>query len=128
MAFSFALHGCHFSQGLGKDNPESIYKGMSRYGNYTFAFLMLIMAFLTVARYRYISEFKAKSQDFSIVVVGEKADVSAIRADLRNMTFQSVDQEDIGDGRYRLRIKCPPESADSIFSVFSGFKILRENP
>lgn len=93
-----------------------------------FAFLMLIMAFLTVARYRYISEFRAKSQEFSIVVVGDESDISAIRADLRNMTFQSVEQEDMGDGRYRLRIKCPPENADGIFSVFSGFKILREDP
>lgn len=104
-----------------------IYKGMSRYGNYIFAFLMLVMASLTVARYRYISEFRANSREFSIVVVGGESDVSAIRADLRNKTFQSVEQEDIGDGRYRLRIKCPPDSVDGIFSGLSGFKIFRED-
>ena len=88
---------------------------------------MLVMAFLTVARYRYISEFRAKSQEFSIVVVGEESDVSAIRADLRNMTFQSVEQEDMGDGRYRLKVRCPPESVDSVFSVLSLRKLLGEN-
>lgn len=85
---------------------------------------MLVMAFLTMARYKHISEFRARSRDFALVVVGDESEISAARVHLRKMTFQSVEQEDIGDGRYRLRFRCPPDSVDGISMLLS--KTLRE--
>lgn len=89
---------------------------------------MFLLAGLTIIRYRQISEFRSKSIEFSFVVSGDESDISAARSDLTNMTFQSVEQEDIGGGKYRLWVRCPPDSVGSVSSFLHGKKILKEEP
>lgn len=100
---------------------------MRKFGNYVFASVMLVLAMLTMARYRQISDFRSKSQEFVFVVSGDKSEISAAKTDLSKLTFQPVEEEMIEQGIYRLRVKCPPDKVRYISSILSAMKILRED-
>jgi hypothetical protein len=77
----------------------------------------------TLLRYAEIRNFESKSKEYSFVVEGEFADVSAMKADLRNRTRQPVDEELITDGKYKLTFRCPPEKIGFVFSMFDKFNL-----
>lgn len=88
---------------------------------------MLLLAVLTVAKYRQISDFRSNSREFFFVVSGNESEISNAKEDLSNLTFQPVEEEMIEQGVYRLRVKCPPDKVGHIFSILSSMKILKED-
>ncbi len=84
---------------------------------------MLCLMLLTLLRYVEIRNFESKSKEYSFVVEGKFADVSAMKADLSNRTRQPVDEELITDGQYKLTFRCPPEKIGFVFSMLDKFNL-----
>lgn len=79
---------------------------------------MLVIGLLTVARYRTVQDFRERSVSHGIVV--ESEDIDAVEEALRGATFQPVNREKISGNRYRIVLRCPPESVDGISKLIDG--------
>lgn len=84
-----------------------------------FIFLMVILSVLTIAKYREISYVKSNSKEFTFIIEGDEKKISNLKLDIQEITYQHVDKEKIEEGKYRLRIKCPPERMNYIWSLLS---------
>lgn len=90
------------------------------FANYSFVALMLLLASLTFFKYKEISDFRSKSEEFTFVVAGDDSSVAAAAGRLQHLTYQNVEKEPMDGGRYRLRIKCPPDKIGGIKSLLVG--------
>ncbi len=84
---------------------------------------MFFLMLLTLWRYAEIRDFESKSKEHSFVVEGEFINVSAMKADLRNLTRQPVEEEIVTDGQYKLTFRCPPEKIGSVLSMLDKFNL-----
>ena len=75
---------------------------------------MCFLSVLTVLKYKQINNFKANSTEYSVIVAIDKDKIEAIKKDIEMMTYNSVSEEKMENGRYRLKIKCPPEKLPNI--------------
>jgi hypothetical protein len=97
-----------------------------RLKRYAFAILMILLMSITIWRYAEIIDFEARSKEHSFVVSGDLADVSAMKADLQNITRQPVEDEFMTDGSYRLTFRCPPEKVGSVWSRLEKFNLKKQ--
>ncbi len=84
-----------------------------------FIFLMIFLSVLTVAKYRKIYYIKSNSKEFTFVIEGDEKKISNLKLNIQEITYQQVDEEKIEEGKYRLRIKCPPDRINYIWSLLS---------
>lgn len=84
-----------------------------------FIFLMFFLSTLTVAKYAHICYIKSKSKDFAFVVEANREQIYNLKLNIQEITYQHVDEEEIEEGKYRLRIKCPPERMNHIWPLLS---------
>jgi hypothetical protein len=82
---------------------------------------MFFLMMLTLWRYSEIKDFELESKKHSLVVEGEFVNISAMKADLQNLTHQPVDEELVTDGQYNWTFRCPPEKIGFVFSLFDKF-------
>lgn len=88
---------------------------------YFFPVVMCLLTVLTVAKYRSIVAFKNESEEFTFVVSVDKSEISDVKNRIQNYTFQAVDDEMIGDGLYKLTVRCPPDKIGFIKNMMSRF-------
>lgn len=88
---------------------------------YAFPVVMCLLAILTVAKYRSIVHFKSESREYSFVVSADKSEISGVKSRLQNYTYQSVDDEMIEEGLYRLTVRCPPDKIGFIKGTLMKF-------
>jgi hypothetical protein len=82
----------------------------------------LVMCFLTLAtvyRYAIVRDFISDSREYSFVVEADGDKLPRIKADLRGVTFQDVEEERIEDGLYRITLRCPPDKVGLMWSFLS---------
>jgi hypothetical protein len=82
-----------------------------------FPLLMLLLTFLTFAKYREIKYFQNNSQEYTFVVYANQSDISDLKENLQNFTYQSVLDEQISDGNYKITVKCPPDKIKFINKI-----------
>ena len=88
-----------------------------KFKNYIFAFLMLFLTTLTMAKYFEINYFKRNSEEFTFVVEGDANRILKLKKDIQNFTYQTVQEEMIQEGIYKLRVRCPPDKVNSIWAL-----------
>lgn len=91
--------------------------------NYTFVATMIFLASLTAIKYKHIRDFKNNSVEYTFMVEGDKSDISSVKSRIQSLTYQSVDDEMIEEGLYRLTVRCPPDNLSSISSLLSGRRL-----
>lgn len=84
-----------------------------------FVLLMIVFSVLTLAKYREISRIKSNSKEFTFIISGEEKEVFNLKSNIQGITYQPVYEEKIESGKYRLKIKCPPEKMHFIFNLLS---------
>lgn len=92
-----------------------------------FTLLMIGLSALTMLKYKEINDIKANSREFTFVVRGDEDKITHLKADIQNITFQPVNGEQIEEGRYRIKIRCPPDKINSILSRFAQVQKEMEN-
>lgn len=80
---------------------------------------MCALTLATVYRYCVVRDFINDSREYSFVVEADGDSVPRIKADLRGATFQSVEEEMIEDGLYKITVRCPPDKVGSVWSFIS---------
>lgn len=88
---------------------------------YLFPLLMCTLAILTIAKYRSIVSFKDQSKEFTFVVSADKAEISDVKNRLEKYTYQSVEDEMIEEGVYRLTVRCPPDKVGFVKGMMMRF-------
>jgi hypothetical protein len=78
---------------------------------------MLSLTALTLARYLEIVDFKKSSEEFVFVVEGDASRISKLKTNIQNLTYQTVQEEMIEEGVYRLRVRCPPDKINSVWAL-----------
>jgi len=82
---------------------------------------MCLLTVLTIAKYRSIVLFKNESREFTFVVSADKSEISGVKSKLENYTYQSVDDEMIEEGLYKLTVRCPPDKIGFIKGLVLKF-------
>ena len=96
----------------------AIYFVFNKARNIVFPILMVAICLLTVARYRAVQDFRNRSVLHGMVV--ESEDIDAVEKALRGATFQPVKRERISGDRYRIVVRCQPESVGYISKLIDG--------
>jgi hypothetical protein len=76
---------------------------------------MALLTSATVARFWTIQDFKKRSSEHSILV--EAHDIDHVVKALRDATFQDVERERVEGDRYRMVVRCPPDSLNSVVGL-----------
>lgn len=76
--------------------------------------LMIALSILTLLKYNKIIDFKQNSINYTIIIEADEKDISNIKANIQDITYQQVAEEKIEDGKYKIKIKCPPERFNSV--------------
>lgn len=77
--------------------------------NLLFPALMLVLTILTASRYARITHFRNSSSQFSVEIDADDSEANRIKDELRDMTFQPVEESQLDGRRRRLTFRCPPE-------------------
>jgi hypothetical protein len=83
---------------------------------------MIVFSILTLAKYREITYIKSNSKEFTFIIEGEENEVLDLKYSIQNITYQHVCKEKIEKGKYKIRLRYPPEKMNSIWFLLSGVK------
>lgn len=84
---------------------------------FAFPIAMLFLMVMTIVKYDQIRRFRASSEKYSFVVVGE--DIASVKEKLESITYQPVEEEVLYDGARRLIVRCPPDKLGLISSILN---------
>jgi hypothetical protein len=104
---------------LRRDIPASGIDSCMR--KYLFPAIMFAITILTAVKYRSIVAFKNESREFTFVVSADRSEMSDVKSKLENYTYQSVDDEMIEEGLYRLTVRCPPDKIGLVKGLMLKF-------
>lgn len=82
-----------------------------------FIFLMIFLSVLTIAKYREIYRIKSNSKEFTFVIEGDEKEILSLKSNIQGITYQPVDGEKIEEGKYKLKIRCPPDKINYVWNL-----------
>ena len=82
---------------------------------FVFPVVMTVLTAATAARFWSIQDFKKRSQEYRIVV--ESKNIDNVAKAIQDATFQDVDRELVDGNRYRIVVRCPPDSLNSVMGM-----------
>lgn len=97
-----------------------------RMKDYAFALIMCVLTLMTAFRYVAIRRFVDGSERYSFVIEADKQTVVEMKRKLEGVTFQSVIDEMLDEGVYKITVKCPPEKVTSVWVLLSNILERRE--
>lgn len=83
---------------------------------------MLFLSTLTILKYREIYYFKSNSENFSFSVNVNEDQILKLKSNIQIMTYQEVEYEEIENGKYLLRFRCPPDRINFVLSRLEGLE------
>lgn len=86
-----------------------------------FPVVMCLLTLATVYRYGVVRDFIRHSREYSFVVEADGSSLGRIKSGLEGATFQKVEEEALEDGRYRIKIRCPPDKVGLMWSMLNRF-------
>lgn len=90
--------------------------------HYFFPFLMIVLGSMTIFRYSEIKRFRDQSREYSFVIRGDVSEIALIGENLRNFTYQPVDNQLVEEGTYKFTFRCPPDKIGIVRQMLEGFK------
>lgn len=88
-----------------------------RFKNIFFPLIMLTLGFLTFLKYKEIKTFHEQSKDYTFIVSANQSKISSIKENLQNYTYQTVYEEKLEEGNYKITVKCPPDKIKFINKI-----------
>lgn len=88
-----------------------------RFRDFSFALVMCFLTLATAYRYGAVKRFVRDSKEYTFFVEADRDRLKDMKSRLRGATFQSVGDEMVEDGLYRITVKCPPENLGIIWSM-----------
>lgn len=87
---------------------------------------MCLLTLATAARYRQVIDARRSAPEYNFLVETDADGVMRIRSDLAEGDLHAVRGQEVGDGLYRITVRCPSSKVATMWSIMGGISGRRE--
>lgn len=91
-----------------------------------FPILMCFLTLATAARYRQVAEARRSAPEYNFLIKTDADGVTKIRSYLAEENLHAVRGQEVGDGLYRITVRCPSSKVATMWSIMSDISGRRE--